>query len=101
MDLEVKILTFLALQTLDYQEGVMKNRLRSALACFILSFFAYFRYLLAVSAILFIGSIFFRPLLYAGILALVLDVIFSIGVTVQVTMVGPVFKQDFIFQKDP
>ena len=29
----------------------MKNRLRSALACFILSFFAYFRYLLAVSAV--------------------------------------------------
>ena len=79
----------------------MKNRLRSALACFILSFFAYFRYLLAVSAGLFIGSIFFHPLLYAGILALVLDAIFSIGVTVQVTMVGPVFKQDFIFQKDP
>ena len=79
----------------------MKNRLRSALACFILSFFAYFRYLLAVSAVLFIGSIFFFLLFYAGILALVLDAIFSIGVTVQVTMVGPVFKQDFIFQKDP
>ena len=55
----------------------------------------------ALSAILFIGSIFFRPLLYAGILALILDAIFSIGITVQVTMVGPEFKQDFTFQKDP
>ena len=57
--------------------------------------------MMAVSEDMFIGSIFFHPLLYAGILALVLDAIFSIGVTVQVTMVGPVFKQDFIFQKDP
>lgn len=82
-------------------EGVMKNRMRSALACFLLSFFAYFRYLLIVGAALMIGSFLFHPLLYAGILALVLDVIFSIGITVQVTMVGPVFKQDFTFQKDP
>lgn len=79
----------------------MKNRLRSALACFLLSFFAYFRYLLVVGAALIIGSFFFHPLLYAGILALILDVLFSIGITVQVTMVGPEFKQDFTFQKDP
>ena len=79
----------------------MKDRLRSALACFLLSFFAYFRYLLVVSIVLIIGSIFFRPLLYAGILALILDAIFSIGITVQVTMVGPEFKQDFTYQKDP
>ena len=78
----------------------MKNRMRSAFACFLLSFFAYFRYLLAVAAVLFIGSIFFHPLLYAGILALILDAIFSISITVQVMMVGPVFKQDFLFQKD-
>lgn len=82
-------------------EGVMKNRMRSALACFLLSFFAYFRYLLVVSAALIIGSFLFHPLLYAGILALILDLLFSIGITVQVTMVGPVFKQDFTFQKDP
>ncbi|MCR5057296.1 MAG: hypothetical protein K6A81_01580 [Clostridiales bacterium] len=79
----------------------MKNRLRSALACFLLSFFAYFRYLLIVGAVLMIGSFFFHPLLYAGILALILDALFSIGITVQVTMVGPEFKQDFKFQKDP
>ena len=79
----------------------MKNRLRSALACFLLLFFAYFRYLLVVGAALIIGSFFFHPLLYAGILALILDVLFSIGITVQVTMVGPEFKQDFTFQKDP
>ena len=78
----------------------MKDRLRSALACFLLSFFAYFRYLLVVSIVLIIGSIFFHPLLYAGILALILNFIFSIGVTVQVTNVSPAFKQDFTFQKD-
>ena len=78
----------------------MKKRLRNALACFLLSFFAYFRYLLVVSAILLIGSIFFHPLLYAGILALILDALLSLAITVQVTMVGPTFKQDFIFQKD-
>ena len=82
-------------------EGVMKNRMRSALACFLLSFFAYFRYLLIVGAVLMIGSFFFHPLLYAGILALILDALFSIGITVQVTMDGPEFKQDFKFQKDP
>ena len=79
----------------------MKNRMRSALACFLLSFFAYLRYLLIVGAVLMIGSFFFHPLLYAGILALILDALFSIGITVQVTMVGPEFKQDFKFQKDP
>ena len=83
-----------------FVEGVMKKRLRSALACFLLSFFAYFRYLLVVSILLLIGSIFFHPLLYAGILALILDAIFSIAVTVHVTMVVPVFNQDFLFQKD-
>ncbi len=78
----------------------MKDRLRSALACFLLSFFAYFRYLLAIAALLLIGSIFFRPLLYAGLLAFALDVVLSIGVTVSMVMVIPVFKQDFTFQNN-
>ncbi|MBQ0012866.1 MAG: hypothetical protein KBT07_09195 [Clostridiales bacterium] len=78
----------------------MKDRLRSALACFILSFFAYFRYLLAIAAVLLLGGIFFHPLLYAGLLALALDAVLSIGVTVSVVMVVPVFKQDFAFQNN-
>ena len=78
----------------------MKDRLRGALACFLLSFFGYFRYLLVVSAILFIGSFFFHPLLFAGILGLIIDAVLSIALTIHVTMVVPVFKQDFLFQKD-
>lgn len=78
----------------------MKDRLRGALACFLVSFFAYFRYLLLIGTALLIGGIFFHPLLYAGALALILDTFLSISVTVQVSFVAPVFKQDFLFQQD-
>jgi len=86
---------------LFYQEDVMKNQFKSAVACFLLSFFAYFRYLLAASVILIIGSFFFQPLIYAGLLALALDFFFSIAITVHVSFIVPVFKDDFPFQKDP
>ena len=78
----------------------MKNRFRSALACFLLSFFAYFRYLLAAAVALIIGSFFFHPLIYAGLLALALDLFFSIAITVHVTFIVPVFKEEFPFQKE-
>ena len=78
----------------------MKRSIRCALSCFLLSFFAYFRFLLVAAAVLLIGSFFYHPLLYVGILALVLDLIFSISMTVQVAMVTPTNNEDFVFQQN-
>ena len=78
----------------------MKNRLRSALVWFLVSFFAYFRYLLVVAVVLLIGSIFFHPLLYAGLLSLSLDVIFSAIVTLKVLIVIPIEKEKFVFGEE-
>jgi len=77
----------------------MKKGMRSVLACFLLTFFAYFRYLLVMAVLLFIGCIFFRPLLYAGLLVIGLDILFSILLTSQIATVVPRSSgQDFLFQ---
>ncbi|MBO4495136.1 MAG: hypothetical protein J5752_04700 [Clostridiales bacterium] len=77
----------------------MKKGMRSVLACFLLTFFGYFRYLLVMAVLLFIGSIFFHPLLYAGVLVIGLDLVFSILLTTQVAMVVPRSGgQKFLFQ---
>ena len=78
----------------------MKNRLRSALAWFLVSFFAYFRYLLIVAIVLLLGSIFFHPLLYAGLLSLALDAIFSAVVTMKVLIVVPIENEKFVFGEE-
>ena len=78
----------------------MKNRLRSALAWFLVSFFAYFRYLLIVAVVLLLGSIFFHPLLYAGLLSLALDAIFSAVVTMKVLIVVPIENEKFVFGEE-
>ncbi|MBP5492805.1 MAG: hypothetical protein J6Y08_08165 [Clostridiales bacterium] len=75
----------------------MKKRLRNALACFLVSFFAYFRYLLVAAAVLIIGSFLFHPLLYAGILALVIDFILSVSMTLEVAIVFQTTNEEFTF----
>lgn len=76
----------------------MKKRLRSVLTCFLLTFFAYFRYLQLAAGLLLIGSIFFHPLLYAALLVIGLDAICSLFLTWQITMVVPGGKTTFLFQ---
>lgn len=52
-----------------------------------------------MAVLLFIGCIFFHPLLYAGLLVIGLDILFSALLTAQVAMVVPRAKrQKFLFQ---
>lgn len=77
----------------------MKKRLGYFLYCFNLTFFIYFRYLLGISILLLIGSIFFRPLFYAGILILLLDVLFSLGITCEMTFTIQRPKKRYLFEQ--
>ncbi|MBR3056516.1 MAG: hypothetical protein IKG93_00985 [Clostridiales bacterium] len=76
----------------------MKKGLRSVVACFLLAFFAYFGYLLVIATALLVGSIFFHPLLYAGLIVIGLDLVLSFLLTEQIAVVVPRNNQKFLFQ---